>query len=314
VATGDDQALTDRCVLLTGASSQIGLFAISRLLAAGFHVAALSRHGKPDEFPVLPHVDWLQGLDELASAGSLQYLLSAGPLSVAQSLLHNMPSLQTAAVFSSSSVQSKRDSADPSERSEMEQMLASETAIRATAGRGGVKLVIFRPTLIYGCGLDANITRLADWILRYGFIPVNGRAEGLRQPVHADDLAAAAVAALTTDGDLPVILSLAGGSTLSYAEMVRKIFRALGKKERLLHLPQWLMVTLLSLARLAGLVAGTNAEMLRRQRHDLVFDDHEARELLGYRPRPFEPKQADFSIPVFGHGQIEKNCLQDGDG
>jgi hypothetical protein len=39
--------------------------------------------------------------------------------------------------------------------------------------------------------------------------------------------------------------------------------------------------------------------MVKRQNVDLVFDDREARELLGYDPRPFAPAESDFSIPEF---------------
>jgi nucleoside-diphosphate-sugar epimerase len=303
VAAGDDATLTSRNVLLAGASSQIGLFALPRLQAAGFRVTALSRRGRPAAVPAVNDVEWVRPREAVAAAAPCQYLLSAGPLSLARSLLDDMRELQTAAVFSSSSVCTKQASADAAERFQAGQMLECETAIGSSAERRGVKLVIFRPTLVYGCGLDSNITRLANWIRRYGFMPVNGPAEGLRQPVHADDLAAAAVAALTTEVELPRVLPLAGGSTLSYADMVRKIFAALGMKERLLRLPQWLMITLLSLARATGQAGGTNAEMVRRQRRDLVFDDHEARELLGYQPRAFGPAAADLALPQFSESR-----------
>lgn len=295
--------MTSRNVLLAGASSQIGLFALPRLQAAGFRVTALSRRGRPEEVPAVNGIEWVRSQGAAAAAEPCQYLLSAGPLSLARSLLDDMPELQTAAVFSSSSVCTKQASADAAERLQAGQMLECEAAIGSSAERRGVKLVIFRPTLVYGCGLDTNITRLAGWIGRFGFMPVNGRAQGLRQPVHADDLAAAAVAALTTEAELPRVLPLAGGSTLSYADMVRKIFAALGKKEHLLRLPQWLMITLLSLARATGQAGGTNAEMVRRQRRDLVFDDHEARELLGYQPRAFELAAADFALPQFSESR-----------
>ncbi len=288
---------------MAGASSQIGLFALPRLQAAGFRVTALSRRGRPGGVPAVDGIDWVRPQEAAPAAEPCRHLLSAGPLPLARSLLDDLPELQTAVVFSSSSVCTKQASADAAERLQAGQMLACEAAIRSSAEVRGVKLVIFRPTLVYGCGLDTNITRLANWIGRYGFMPVNGQAQGLRQPVHADDLAAAAVAALTTEAELPRVLPLAGGSTLSYADMVRKIFAALGKQERLLRLPQWLMITMLSLARVTGQAAGTNAEMVRRQRRDLVFDDHEARELLGYQPRAFEPAAADFALPPFSESR-----------
>jgi len=37
--------------------------------------------------------------------------------------------------------------------------------------------------------------------------------------------------------------------------------------------------------------------MVRRQGKDLVFDDRQARELLGYSPRAFRPRVEDFRRP-----------------
>ncbi len=159
--------------------------------------------------------------------------------------------------------------------------------------------MIFRPTLIYGCGLDTNISRLANWIDRLGFIPINGKAAGLRQPVHAEDLATVALTALHCNDDLPGVLNLTGGSTLSYSDMVEQVFAALGKPARLLRLPQWLFVLLANFVSTFKPAGGINSEMVRRQQLDLVFDDRQARELLNYKPRAFAPVRQDFHLPDF---------------
>ena len=298
MAAGITQAINSQRVLLTGASSQIGVFAIPRLVAAGFEVIAVSRKGKPEYYPVHDAVEWLNPADALVACSACRYLLSAGPLQLALEFLQQGKQIQAAAIFSSSSVISKQASADSSERQLMQEMLATESDLRALADRMKTRLVIFRPTLIYGCGLDSNISRLAGLIRRFGFMPVNGEASGLRQPVHADDLAGAALSALLCKDSLPHELNLAGGSTLSYADMVSAIFTALGKPARLVKLPEWLMIPLLSVLVKAGAGSGLNSEMVKRQLVDLVFDDHEARELLAYNPRPFAPTQADFRLPT----------------
>ena len=48
---------------------------------------------------------------------------------------------------------------------------------------------------------------------------------------------------------------------------------------------------------------GINGEMVRRQNTDLLFEDSEARELLNFKPRAFNPVAADFALPDF--------CLDD---
>ena len=97
--------------------------------------------------------------------------------------------------------------------------------------------VILRPTLIYGRGRDKNISEMARFIRRFGFFPIFGQAEGLRQPVHAEDVAGACVAALETSAATNRMYYLSGGETLSYREMTGRIFSVLGRHPRLLHVP-----------------------------------------------------------------------------
>jgi hypothetical protein len=86
---------------------------------------------------------------------------------------------------------------------------------------------------------------------------------------------------------------------LSYSDMVCRIFVALGKPVRLLRLPQWMFVLLVNLAVALKFGAGMNSEMVKRQNTDLVFDDRQARELLGFEPRSFNPGVEDFSLPKY---------------
>ena len=299
MASDTDQAINPPAVLLTGASSQIGVFVIPRLVHAGFRVLAVSRKGKPDGFRSFDQVEWLNAAEALDVVDRCQYLLSAGPLDLALKFLSSSKHFQKAVVFSSSSVETKQRSDNRAERSEIQGMLVVESKLKSVAENFGSKLVIFRPTLIYGCGLDTNISRLAAWINRFGFIPVNGKATGLRQPVHADDLAQASVTAMLSEEDLPGVMNLCGGETLSYSEMVCRIFAAFGKPARLVRLPQWLFALLIKLAGLFKSGRDINSEMVRRQRIDLVFDDQKARQLLNYDPRPFAPLARDFSLPDF---------------
>ena len=299
MAPGTDQTVDTPGVLLTGASSQIGVFAIPRLLEAGFRVVAVNRKGKPDWCPVFEQVEWLNETEAIKALQSCRFLLSAGPMELAEKFLETGSQFQSAVVFSSSSVEKKQESGSAIERNQIQSMLTLESRIQRMAETKGNKVVILRPTLIYGCGLDTNISRLAKWIRRFGFIPLNGEAKGLRQPVHADDLASVAIAALIIKDALPPVLPVTGGETLSYSEMAGRIFIALGKPVRLVRLPEWLFVLLLGIAKLFGFGGGINSEMVKRQGVDLVFDDKQARDLLNYKPRPFAPVEGDFSLPEF---------------
>jgi nucleoside-diphosphate-sugar epimerase len=184
----------------------------------------------------------------------------------------------------------------------MAALRALEAELVTACAERGLPLLVLRPTLIYGCGLDRNVSLLAAFARRFGFIPLAGKAGGLRQPVHADDLAELALRALTSAAPLDRVSPVCGGSTLSYREMAQRIANAVPRRARLLTLPAGLLAALLPLAsRLGGwwgLDIGLNAEMARRQNRDLVFDDTALRQALAWSPRPFAPTAADFEVPA----------------
>jgi nucleoside-diphosphate-sugar epimerase len=293
-----DEAVNGSRVIVLGATGQIGIFAIPRLLAAGFEVVAVSRRAKPGWYPEFKRVQWARPEDvHPGAAGVGDMLLSAGPITIATRLVDQCPRLSRAVVFSTSSVFSKLESNDRGEKRHMQQLVMDEARLSSLCESREITLSLYRPTLVYGCGMDGNVSWLARWIRRFGFIPVAGRAEGLRQPVHADDLAQAAVATLASESPLALDVPLCGGSTLSFREMVARIFHALDRPERIVSLPGGLFRALARIGRLHPRLRNVRPEMIRRVSRDLVFDDTTPRTVLGYDPRPFAPGPADFELP-----------------
>ena len=296
---------TQNVVCVTGASSQLGVFLLPRLRIAGFRVQALSRSAPLRPLEVAPGVTWMktgfladgERRDQVLRQPSPDYLVSCAPLELALRLVLRHPGLQRVVAFSSSSVLSKADSADRFERRLMASMAHDEEALVAACAERGIPLLLLRPTLIYGCGMDRNVSRLAEMARRHGLIPLAGTASGLRQPVHADDLAALAVSALQASPALDTASPACGGSTLAYREMAERIAATVARRVRLLSLPQGLMVALVRAQVLLKGARGVNAEMVRRQNRDLVFDDKALRQALGWSPRPFQPTPADFEVP-----------------
>ena len=94
MAVDSDQAINSPGVLLTGASSQIGVFGIPRLVRAGFRVIAVSRNGRPESFPSFQTVEWLNVSDAIEAAKSCQFMLSAGPLELAMEFLLSCGQIQ----------------------------------------------------------------------------------------------------------------------------------------------------------------------------------------------------------------------------
>jgi len=306
---------TARPVLLTGATGQLGLFALPALLARGHSVVALSRReGAPsvsNDLPPPGEVRWACPGDlpvEPAARGKttpgwldeIEVILSCGPLQLAVDLVPECANLRRLVCISTSSVLTKRHSPDAAERELIGRIGAAEIRLKNLCAGRGIELSLLRPTLIYGCGLDENVSRIARVVDRFGFMPVAGRAAGLRQPLHAEDLAGLAVRLATCDPAIEVESEVGGGSVLSYREMVERVFAALGRKPRLLSLPPGLLAFLTQcIAWLPGM-RGLNAGFVLRQSRDQVFDDSQLKLLTGFKPRPFSPTRDDFRPPAAG--------------
>lgn len=190
--------------------------------------------------------------------------------------------------FSSTSRFTKASSPDPKEREVAERLARSEALLIESCERRGVAWTILRPTLIYLEGRDQNVTRLARLIHRLGVLPLAGDGSGLRQPVHAEDLAMVALTALDTPASAGRAYDLPGGETLTYRAMVERIFEGLGRRPRILALPPELWRLGFTLAQ--PFLPGASAQMGARMEADLTFDSKPAQDDLNWRARPFRPR------------------------
>jgi nucleoside-diphosphate-sugar epimerase len=219
-------------------------------------------------------------------------------VALAGQLAFHCEQLRRVVCISSSSVYTKTRSPDASERRLVAAVKASEDALRQYCKARDIALVLLRPTLIYGCGLDSNISRIARLAQRFHFVPVAGRASGQRQPIHADDLAMLLLSILESGSRAHMECPAGGGSIITYREMVERIFTAFGQTPRILQIhPHALAAVVRALSWLPA-AHGLNAEMVYRQNRDLVFDDSRLRAAFGFKPRRFEPVPEDFFIPA----------------
>ena len=277
-----------RTVLVLGATSLVGRFALPRLVEAGFRVVALSRAPQP----AMPGVEWTEG--DLHDPGltllQVDAVLALAPIWL---LPDALPALaRTGATrliaFSSTSAATKANSPVAAERAVATALIVGESRTRAFCEEAGIACTIFRPTMIYAEGRDGNVSRLASLIRRFGVLPLSGRGEGRRQPVHADDLAAACLQALDRPETHGRVYELPGGETLSYRAMVERLFDAVGRRRRIVAVPPPLWRLALALA--APLLPGATAAMGDRMGVDLVFDGEPARRDFGWAPRGFRPR------------------------
>ncbi|EIL94444.1 SDR family oxidoreductase [Rhodanobacter spathiphylli] len=276
-------------VLVIGASSQIGRFLLPRLIANGEPVVALSRQPRTAS----AGITWLHGWlpDRPPGLPPLSAIISFGPLTGLADWLANADVVDAPRVIATSSMsaESKRDSLVSGERDISRQLRESEAQLAAACERHGSAWTVLRPTLVYGAGLDKSLTPLARRAMRLRVFPLPcGR--GLRQPVHAEDIALAALAALECPASGGRVLQIGGGERLPAAEMFARVRRSLPVATMPLPLPAWLLrAAKLALPRLRG--------ALDRLDNDLVADNGELQRLLGIRPRPFRPDAAMWQPP-----------------
>ncbi|MEN9849720.1 MAG: hypothetical protein RL368_2460 [Pseudomonadota bacterium] len=280
---------TQTIALVTGATNQIGHFLLPRLQAAGFRVIAISRAPIPSS---AQGIMWQQ-LDLNTQAlppVAPSILFHLAPLPLLPKLLAELPNplpIQRVITFSSTSCFTKISSSDPKERQIVQGLNDAELALAKVCRERQIAWTVFRPTLIYGAGKDKNISFIAHFIQRVGFFPLIAGGKGLRQPVHADDLAAACVQAYAEELTYNRAYNLSGGQTLSYREMVEGVFHSLGKPPRIISIPAQLFKLAVTLARKLPRFRHLSPAMLDRMNQDLCFDHKPATDDFGYHPRPF---------------------------
>lgn len=132
---------------------------------------------------------------------------------------------------SSSSAITKRFAVNDFDRELVTRLISAEDQLLATCRLLEVHCRILRPTLIYGSVgsySDRNLSRLLQLMRRLPLLPLPAHT-GLRQPIHASQLAAVALelgrqfTARGWDPQLPQRIALGGDTTLSYASMLRAL-------------------------------------------------------------------------------------------
>jgi nucleoside-diphosphate-sugar epimerase len=275
-------------VLITGASSMVGDHLLAELATdAARPVLALGRRR-----PAPANVPW-QPFD----------LAQRQPLPIATAWIHlaplplAVPHLDAAAAagvrrlvaVGTTSRHVKHLSRRAAERRATVAQRDAEAALAARCPGLGIRWTVLRPPLVYCEGRDGNVTTLARLIRRAPLLPVAGRAEGLRQPLHAADLAWACGAVLDNPRTYGRIYDLPGGETLTYRTLLERIAVALGRRVRLIGLPAEVLDLALWTLALHPRFRHVNAEMGRRMNQDLVYDGGDAQRDFGFRPRPFSP-------------------------
>lgn len=274
-----------------GARSLVGDCLLEILPVAGFKISAVSRQAIVSTSPQIEWQQWPEDTKEQA----VSHWISALPIWI---LPQFFPFLEQRGcrrivALSSTSRFVKADSADREEKVVATALAQGEAELQAWAEQNRVRWTILRPTLIYGLGQDKNIAEIVRLIQRFGFFPLTAKGCGLRQPIHAEDVATACLQALDCETSHHRAYNISGGSTLAYRGMVDTIFQALHKPARFFPLPLWLAKIFIAFAHSKPAYRQWTVSMFKRMGQDLVFDHDEATKDFGFSPRTFQLRPED---------------------
>lgn len=275
-----------------GASGQVGHYLLRRLggdaIACARRTPAWSSH---DAARWLPFDLWTHAQPPVSAR-----LISAGPLDGCVGWLERAgpgPLRRIVALGSMSAVH-KLQSPDRGERSLAQHLLDHEARLLAFAARHGIVCTILRPTLIWGAGLDHSLTPYALRARRRGYAWIPTGASGLRQPVHADDLAALCIAVLADSGHDGACLDVGGGERLPLGVMLGRVVASVGAHVLPLPCPR----RMLSAAGRLGVRLGlARAAAAARAVADQCAGSDDAWRSCALQPRGFDPRAADWLAP-----------------
>ena len=282
---------TSSVLAVSGATSPVGRFLILRLIARKFDFVAMSRRK-------LAHLNtrrltWVHGqVDQLSTGNSpksVETLIHLAPIYLLPQAVEILAKcgLKRVIALSSVSLHTKLDSEIPSERELARKIAVAETQLEEICRKNDICYVILRCTMIYSGTDDKNVSRLSDVIRLLRVFPLAGKGTGLRQPVHADDVAIACVSLLDVPDAWNCTYVLSGGEVLSYRQMLARIAERAGKTLRVIEIPSAFWRIGLFLLKGVPTFRDVNLAMLRRVDRNMDFPNDDAMSRIQFRPRDF---------------------------
>ena len=260
---------------MIGASGPLGKRVTARLLERGCDVLALSRSearlaGLCAPGKVADAADPVSLAAALKDAGAL---VCCGPAGYTAQILAALPEHFGRVVITGST---RRFTRFPDPRAL--DLIRLETLLQ----RSWRDVALVHPSMILGT--ENNAPRVAAYIRRFGAVPLPGGGEALIQPIHADDVAAALVAALLRpERPWPPVIA-AGPAPVTYRAFIEAIARAICLPVRIVPVPAALLMTAAPLTRLVPGLPAIAAPEVRRLLEDKAFPIDRMRGELGVEP------------------------------
>lgn len=274
-------------VLVLGGGSLVGNYLVPMLAEQGYRGYVVSR--KKIETGL--HFSWLATHEVQDASWHLQdraIIISLWPLWLLVPVMTQFLGASQLIALSSTSLFGKTKQMDSQEKELTKRIVSAEEHVRVNSETFRIPYTILRPTLIYDCKNDHSITFIAEIIKRFGFFMVAGNAAGLRQPVHAQDVAEAIVKSIGNEAAYNKCYDITGGETITYFTMIRRVAEALKSPIRIFTMPKFIPKILLLIMRALNFTE-LSPSLFDRMNQDLAFDGSEANKVLGIRPRDFNP-------------------------
>ena len=176
-------------VAIVGAGSQIGGFLVPRLKEHGVEVCAIGRQDRPGRGYVVHKFDETRAQFKPPLVG-IDAIITLAPLPTINVIMKMASALgaKRLIAFGSTGRLFKISSSSVREQEFVAQQIEGERCLLTQSQEQGIAWTLFRPTMIYGAGADLNVTFIAGVVRRFRFFPIPKGANGMRQPVHVDDV------------------------------------------------------------------------------------------------------------------------------
>jgi len=285
---------TRKTVVVTGAKSDIGDYLLDHLEREDIRTIAITR-SPAGARTAGTNIRWLAleffKKTPLEDFGEIDVWINLAPVWTGRTLNRVIRRFKPRRIIalSSTSVIAKAESEDKTELELVKKLKDGERWVEKQNRSSGVSTVIIRPTLIYGGPRNQNVNFIENVIRYFRCFPLIDDGRGLRQPVHAEDLATACLRLLKVSDTQHRVYVLAGAEELSYRVMVSRIFTKLGIKPRMPTFSLTWVKRALGLIRLLPGLGFLSPQMAERMRQDLVYSIEEAVDDFGFNPKKFEP-------------------------
>ena len=295
-------------ILITGATSQVGIVLISKLLEKGFQIRCLVRNTSKIDGLKQNGIEFSYGdLDKPESIRTaitgVDTIIHIAGIWRIDSLLNicKQKNFSGRVIFIGSTSRFKKlDSTDEKERLLAEKMCEAEQKI----SRSGLDYVILRPTMLYGLDKDKNILQIIKFMKRFRFYPLIGNGTGEKHPVYVGDVADAIIDCTNNPNVSRKEYIIAGSSPIKHKDMLKAIRHNLPFKAFIIRVPVFLAYIAVFLFKLIKPSSYINYAMVKRVNENITYDISSASKDFGYDPVDFETGVSKQIKYLLKNGQI----------